>query len=35
MFALLDRVYKEVSTDGLEKVLNKKYLKKLYDEYTK
>jgi hypothetical protein len=32
---LLDRVYKEISEKGIDKVLNKKYLKKLYEEYTK
>ena len=32
---LLERVYKEVSEKGLNKVLKKKYLKELYDEYTK
>ena len=31
---LMDRVYKEVSEKGLNKVLKKQYLKKLYDEYT-
>ena len=32
---LLQRVYKEVSRKGLDEVLNKKYLKELYDRYTK
>ena len=32
---LLERVYTEVSIQGLKPVLKKKYLKKLYDEYTK
>lgn len=31
---LLDKVYQEVSEKGLDKVLKKKYLKGLYDEYT-
>ena len=31
---LLDKVYQEVSEKGLNKVLKKKYLKGLYDEYT-
>ena len=35
MKKLLDRVYTEVSNQGLDKVINKKYLKKLYEEYTK
>ena len=32
---LLDHVYEEVSEKGLNKVLKKKYLKELYDKYTK
>ena len=32
---LLDKVYEEVSEKGLKEVLNKKKLKKLYEEYTK
>lgn len=32
---LLTRVYEEISIKGLEPVINKKYLKELYDEYTK
>ena len=34
MEKLLDRVYSEVDKQGLDKVLNKKYLKELYKEYT-
>ena len=32
---LLDKVYLEISKQGLNAVLNKKYLRKLYDEYTR
>lgn len=32
---LLERVYKDVDKEGLEKVLKRKRLKDLYDEYTK
>ena len=34
IYNMLDRVYNEVSIKGLEKVLNKKHLKELYDFYT-
>ena len=34
MFQLLERFYKEVSIQGVNPVLKKKYLKKLYEEYT-
>ena len=33
--SLLDKVYLEVSEKGLNEVLKKKYLKKLYEKYTK
>ena len=32
---LLDRIYTDVSKKGLKPVLKKKYLKELYDKYTK
>lgn len=32
---LLDKVYKDISIEGMDKVLKRKRLKKLYDEYTK
>lgn len=32
---LLEKVYTELSINGPNKILNKKYLKSLYDEYTK
>ena len=35
MEELIERVYKEVSEKGLNDVLKRKYLKQLYDEYTK
>ncbi len=35
MKELIDRVFTDVSLEGVDKVLNKKRLKKLYDEYTK
>ena len=35
MEKLLDRVYLEISKQGLNPVLNREYLKKLYEEYTK
>ena len=35
MKRLLTKVYTDVSEVGVEKVVNKKNLKKLYDEYTK
>ena len=34
MFELVERVYTEVSKKGLDKVLKRKYLEKLYKEYT-
>ena len=34
MFQLLDRFYTEVSIQGVDSVLKKKYLRKLYEEYT-
>ena len=34
MFQLLERFYKEVSIQGVNPVLKKKYLRKLYEEYT-
>lgn len=35
MEKLLDKVYTEVSKQGLDKVLKRKYLKELYEKYTK
>lgn len=35
MEVLITKVYEEVAKLGINKVLNKKYLKKLYNEYTK
>ena len=35
MKALLERVYQEVANKGINKVLKKKYLKKLYEEYMR
>ena len=35
MLKLLDRTYLEISKQGLDKVLKKKYLKDLYEEYNK
>jgi len=32
---LLEKVYTDISIKGLNSVLNKKYLKKLYNQYTK
>ena len=32
---LLDRVYTDISKKGLDQVLKRKYLKELYDDYTK
>ena len=34
MVKLLDRVYEDISKEGINKVLKRKRLKKLYDEYT-
>ena len=33
--ALIERVHTEVAKDGINKVLKRKHLKELYDEYTK
>lgn len=35
MLKLLDRTYLEIKNQGLEKVLRRKYLHSLYEEYTK
>ena len=35
IYKLLEKIYTEISIKGIEPVLKKKYLKKLYDEYTK
>ena len=35
MFELLDKTYSDLSEKGLKVVLKKKYLKDLYDQYTK
>ena len=35
MKKLLERVYTEISVDGINKVLKRKHLKELYIEYTR
>lgn len=35
LFKLLEKTYKVLDKEGLKKVLNKKYLKSLYEEHTK
>ena len=35
MEKLLDKVYKDISIEGIDKVLKRKRLKELYDKYTK
>ena len=35
IYNLLERVYTEISEQGIDRVLRRKYLKNLYEEYTK